>query len=107
MDEAESESLACRIARLYRKLHPSDNRTIPSVGEPVRFPNQSAFANWEGMVPGARQSSNVEVKGLRILLASCSILQRSKRMVQPKKMLDILQGVPRQPLRELAQRVGL
>jgi transposase len=76
--EAESESLARRIAELYQRLHPSDNlSTIPgvgphtapifigSVGDPARFRNQSAFANWEGVVPGARQFSNVEAKGLR------------------------------------------
>jgi transposase len=56
--EAESESLARRIAELYQKLHPSDNlSTIPGVGphtapiflanigDPARFRNQSAFAN--------------------------------------------------------------
>ncbi len=77
-----------RIAELYRKLHPSDNlRTIPGVGEhtapvflaavgdPARFPNQSAFANWEGVVPGARQSSNVEAKGLRMTKAGPSIMR--------------------------------
>jgi transposase len=87
-EEAESESLAHRISELYRKLHPSDNlRTIPGVGEhtapvflaavgdPARFPNQSAFANWEGVVPGARQSSNVEAKGLRMTKAGPSIMR--------------------------------
>jgi len=88
MDEAESESLAHRIDGLYRKLHPSDNLcTIPgvgehtapiflaSVGDPARFRNQSAFANWEGVVPGARQSSNVEAKGLRMTKAGPSIMR--------------------------------
>jgi len=87
-EEAESESLAHRIAELYRRLHPSDNlRTMPGVGEhtapvflaavgdPARFPNQSAFANWEGVVPGARQSSNVEAKGLRMTKAGPSIMR--------------------------------
>ncbi len=88
VDEAESESLAGRIAGLYRKLHPSDNLcTIPgvgehtapiflaSVGDPARFRNQSAFANWEGVVPGARQSSNVEAKGLRMTKAGPPIMR--------------------------------
>jgi transposase len=87
-DEAESDSLARRIAELYQKLHPSDNlRTVPGVGEhtapvflaavgdPARFPNQSAFANYEGVVPGARQSSNVEAKGLRMTKAGPSIMR--------------------------------
>jgi hypothetical protein len=87
-DEAESEALSRRIAELYRKLHPSDNLcTIPGVGEhtapiflatvgdPARFPNQSAFANWEGVVPGARQSSDVEAKGLRMTKAGPSIMR--------------------------------
>jgi transposase len=87
-EEAESESLARRIAELYRKLHPSDNLTsIPGVGEhtapiflsavgdPARFHSQSAFANWEGVVPGARQSSDVEAKGLRMTKAGPSIMR--------------------------------
>jgi transposase len=88
VSEAESESLARRIAEVYKKLHPSDNlSTIPgvgphtapiflsSIGDPARFRNQSAFANWEGVVPGARQSSNVEAKGLRMTKAGPSILR--------------------------------
>jgi hypothetical protein len=87
-EETESESLARRILELYRKLHPSDNLTsIPGVGEhtapiflsavgdPARFPSQSAFANWEGVVPGARQSSDVEAKGLRMTKAGPSIMR--------------------------------
>jgi len=87
-DEVESEALAQRIAELYRKLHPSDNLcTIPGVGEhtapiflatvgdPARFRNQSAFANWEGVVPGARQSSDVQAKGLRMTKAGPSIMR--------------------------------
>jgi transposase len=87
-EEAESESLARRILELYRKLHPSDNLiSIPGVGEhtapiflsavgdPARFPSQSAFANWEGVVPGARQSSDVEAKGLRMTKAGPSIMR--------------------------------
>jgi transposase len=86
--EAESESLARRIAELYKKLHPSDNlSTIPgvgphtapiflaNVGDPARFRNQSSFANWEGVVPGARQSSNAEAKGLRMTKAGPSIMR--------------------------------
>ncbi len=86
--EAESESLSTRIAELYRRLHPSDNLcTIPGVGphtapiflatigDPKRFESQSGFANWEGVVPGARQSSNVEAKGLRMTKAGPSILR--------------------------------
>ncbi len=87
-EETESESLARRITELYKKLHPSDNLgTIPgvgphtapvflaAVGDPARFRNQSAFANWEGVVPGSRQSSNVEAKGLRMTKAGSSILR--------------------------------
>ena len=87
-DEVESEALARRIAELYQKLHPSDNLcTIPGVGEhtapiflavvgnPARFRNQSAFANWEGVVPGAKQSSDVQAKGLRMTKAGPSIMR--------------------------------
>jgi transposase len=88
VSESESEALARLIADIYKKLHPSDNlSTIPgvgphtapiflaSIGDPARFRNQSAFANWEGVVPGARQSSNVEAKGLRMTKAGPSIMR--------------------------------
>lgn len=88
VSEAEADSLARRIAEIYKKLHPSDNlisipgvgqHTAPiflsSIGNPARFRNQAAFANWEGVVPGARQSSNVEAKGLRMTKAGPSILR--------------------------------
>lgn len=80
--ETESEALDHRIEELYGRLHPSDNlRTIPGVGvhtapvfvanigDSTRFPGQSEFANWTGVVPGAKQSSNVESKGLRMTKA--------------------------------------
>jgi len=87
-DEVESEALARRVAELYRKLHHSDNlRTIPGVGEhtapiflatmgaPARFHSQSGFANWVGVVPGAKQSSNAEAKGLRMTKAGPSLMR--------------------------------
>jgi len=89
-EEFEAEALAKRIEQLYRKLHPKDNlRTIPGVGEhtaPVflagignaeRFRNQSAFGNWTGVVPGARQSSGVEGKGLRMVKAGPATMKRA------------------------------
>jgi transposase len=87
-EEAESESLESRISEIYHKLHPSNNLcTIPGVGEhtapiflaaigdPARFRNQSAFANWTGAVPRSRQSSNMEAKGLRMTKAGPSIMR--------------------------------
>jgi len=87
-EEAESKALDRRIEELYRKLHPSDNlRTIPGVGEhtaPVfvatigdakRFPCQSAFANWTGVVPAAKQSSDLESKGRRMTKAGPAIMK--------------------------------
>jgi transposase len=87
-EEAESESLERRISEIYHKLHPSNNLcTIPGVGEhtapiflaaigdPARFRNQSAFANWTGAVPRSRQSSNMEAKGLRMTKAGPSIMR--------------------------------
>jgi transposase len=86
--EAEIEALDQRIEELYRRLHPSDNlRTIPGVGEhtapvfvacigdPARFPNQSAFANWTGVVPGAKQSAETESKGLKMTKAGPAIMK--------------------------------
>ena len=81
-EEAESKALDRLIEELYQVLHPSDNlRTIPGVGEhtapvfvanigdPTRFPGQSEFINWTGVVPAAKQSSGVESKGLRMTKA--------------------------------------
>jgi transposase len=87
-EEAETKALDQRIEELYRNLHPSDNlRTIPGVGEhtapvfaagigdPTRFPGQSEFANWTGVVPGAKQSSDVESKGLRMTKAGPAVMK--------------------------------
>jgi len=89
-EEAEAKALARRIEELYQKLHPEDNlRTIPGVGEhtapvflaaigdPERFRSQSAFANWNGVVPGARQSSQAESKGLKMTKAGPSMMRRA------------------------------
>jgi len=88
MTEAESDAIAKRLEQLYLELHPSDNlRTIPGVGEhtapiflaavgdPVRFRSQSAFANYSGVVPAAKQSSNAEAKGLRMTKAGPATLK--------------------------------
>jgi len=87
-EEGEAESLARHIKELYRKLHPEDHlQTIPGVGEhtapvflagvgePGRFRNQSAFVNWNGVVPGAKQSSGVEGKGLRMTKGGPAIMK--------------------------------
>jgi len=89
-EEAEEERVAGRIAELYRRLHPEDHlRTIPGVGEHTasvflamvgdadRFRSQKAFANWSGVVPGARQSSNTEGKGLRMTRAGPALMKRA------------------------------
>jgi transposase len=88
MEEAESDAIAERIKALYLELHPSDNlRTIPGVGEltapvflavvgdPQRFRSQSAFANYNGVVPDSRQSSNTESKGLRMTKAGPTVMR--------------------------------
>jgi transposase len=88
IEEAESDAIAQRIEILYRELHPSDNlRTIPGVGEltapvflavvgdPARFRSQSAFTNYNGVVPDSRQSANTEAKGLRMTKAGPSIMR--------------------------------
>ena len=87
-EEAESDAIAQRIDELYQELHPSDNlRTIPGVGDqtapiflavvgdPARFPSQSAFANYNGVVPDSRQSANTEAKGLRMTKAGPAIMK--------------------------------
>ncbi len=86
--ETESEAIAKHLERLYEELHTSDNlRTIPgvgqhtapiflaTVGDPLRFRSQSAFANYTGVVPAARQSSDTEAKGLRMTKAGPAIMK--------------------------------
>lgn len=88
MLEVECDVIAKRLEQLYLELHPSDNlRTIPGVGEhtapiflatigdPARFRSQSAFANYSGVVPAARQSSETETKGLRMTKAGPATLK--------------------------------
>jgi len=88
VEEAESDTIAKRLEELYHELHPSDNlRTIPGVGEntapiflatvgdPTRFRSQSAFANYSGVVPAAKQSADTEAKGLRMTKAGPAIIK--------------------------------
>ena len=88
MEEAESQSITERLTELYRELHPSDNlTTIPGVGpntapiflgivgDPLRFRSQAAFANYNGVVPNAKQSSDTEAKGLRMTKAGPSVIK--------------------------------
>jgi len=88
VEEAESEAIAKRLEELYHELHPSDNlSTIPGVGEhtapiflatvgdPARFRSQSAFANYSGVVPAAKQSADAEAKGLRMTKAGPAIMK--------------------------------
>ena len=88
VEEADSEIIAKRLEILYQQLHPSDNlRTIPGVGEhtapiflafigdPARFRSQSAFANYNGVVPAARQSAEMEAKGLKMSKAGPAMMR--------------------------------
>jgi hypothetical protein len=87
-EEAESQSITNQLKELYRELHPSDNlSTIPGVGEqtapvflavvgdPGRFRSQAAFANYNGVVPDSKQSSDMEAKGLRMTKAGPAIMK--------------------------------
>jgi len=87
-EEAESQSITKRLKELYQELHPSDNLcTIPGVGEqtapvflavvgdPARFHSQSAFANFNGVVPNSKQSADMETKGLRMTKAGPAIMK--------------------------------
>jgi hypothetical protein len=87
-EEAESQSITQRLKELYQELHPSDNLcTIPGVGEqtapvflavvgdPARFHSQSAFANFNGVVPNSKQSAQTETKGLRMTKAGPAIMK--------------------------------
>lgn len=89
-EEAEAKHLAARIKELYLQLEPEDHlgtmpgvgeRTAPVflgvVGEPRRFRSQSAFGNWTGVVPSAKQSSDTEGKGLRMTKAGPKVLKRA------------------------------
>jgi len=89
-EEAEARKLSVRISELYLQLDPEDHlgtipgvgeRTAPvflgTVGEPKRFRGQSAFGNWTGVVPSAKQSSDTEGKGLRMTKAGPKVMKRS------------------------------
>ena len=45
------------------------------VGDPTRFRSQSAFANYNGVVPDSRQSADTEAKGLGMTKADPSIMR--------------------------------
>ena len=45
------------------------------VGDPARFRSQSAFANFNGVVPNSKQSADTETKGLRITKAAPAIMK--------------------------------
>ncbi len=87
-EEAESQSITQRLTDLYQELHPSDNlSTIPGVGphtapvflavvgDPSRFRSQAAFANFNGVVPNSKQSSDTESKGLSMTKAGPSVMK--------------------------------
>jgi transposase len=89
-EEKEVERVSERIEELFRELHPADHlRTIPGIGirtsqvflavigDPKRFHNQSVFANYTGVVPGASQSADTEAKGLRMTKAGPAMMKRA------------------------------
>lgn len=88
IEEAESETIAQRLEVLYHEVHPSNNlRTIPGVGEhtapiflaiigdPNRFHSQASCANYCGVVPGAKQSSETETKGISMTKAGPALMK--------------------------------
>jgi transposase len=89
-EEKEVERVSERIEELFRELHPAGHlRTIPGIGirtsqvflaiigDPKRFRNQSVFANYTGVVPGANQSADTEGKGLRMTKAGPAMMKRA------------------------------
>jgi transposase len=89
-EEKEVERVSVRIEDLFRELHPAEHlRTIPGIGirtsqvflsiigDPKRFRNQSVFANYTGVVPGASQSADTEAKGLRMTKAGPAMMKRA------------------------------
>ena len=89
-EEEEVKRVSERIEELFRELHPDGHlRTIPGIGvrtaqvflavigDPKRFRNQSVFANYTGVVPGASQSADTEAKGLRMTKAGPAMMKRA------------------------------
>lgn len=87
--EEEHLTVQRHVQRLYRQVHPS--RYLESikgvgedgaavyvfmVGDPQRFPMQSSFRGWSGMVPQSDQSGDVEKKGLRITKAGPDLVKK-------------------------------
>ena len=77
-EEAEDERASRRIEEHSHRLHPDDHlRTIPGVGEHTAPVFLAAVANWTGVVPGAKQSSDVKGKGLRMTKAGPVMMKRA------------------------------
>ena len=77
-EEAEAERVSRRIEELYHRLHPDDHlRTIPGVGEHTAPVFLAAVANWTGVVPEVKQSSDVKGKGLRMTKAGPVMMKRA------------------------------
>lgn len=77
-----------RVRRLSAKLHPSHSlQTIPGVGfmteavvvfcvvAPERF-SQRTFRGFHGLIPGAKQSSQAESKGVKITKAGPALMKK-------------------------------
>jgi transposase len=77
-----------RVRRLSAKLHPSHSlQTIPGVGfmteaavvfcvvDPERF-SQRTFRGFHGLIPGAKQSSQAESKGVKITKAGPALMKK-------------------------------
>jgi transposase len=88
MYEAQIAQAVQRVRRLSAKLHPSHNlQTIPGVGfmteatavfcvvDPERF-SQRTFRGFHGLIPGAKQSSEGESKGVHITKAGPALLKK-------------------------------
>jgi transposase len=87
--EAQARQVRQQVVRpLYRALHPSRHlETIPGVGEdsaavfvsfighPERFPTLRQWRGWTGMVPYSHQSSQDEVKGLKLTQAGPRLIR--------------------------------
>jgi transposase len=81
-EEHELGELEAAIARRYRKVAPEDRlgtlkglgavtapTLLAAVGTPQRFRSQAAFRGWTGVVPHARQSADIDAKGLTMTKA--------------------------------------
>jgi transposase len=89
IEELLSQVQQSQVSPLYHQLHPSRHLEsmqgvgpdgaavyVSFIGDPRRFPDQSHFRGWSGLVPKSSQSADWEASGLSITQAGPTLIKR-------------------------------